>query len=97
LLPEQKHPTQFHKIKEETFILISGDLELVVDDKTHNLSKGSIYVIQRGSEHQMTSKNGCIIEELSTTHIPNDSYYLDNSINENKNRKFVVNYWRLYD
>lgn len=97
LLPEQKHPTQFHKIKEETFILISGDLELVVDNKTHNLSKGSIYVIQRGSEHQMTSKNGCIIEELSTTHIPDDSYYLDNSINENKNRKFVVNYWRLYD
>lgn len=45
----------------------------------------------------MTTENGCIIEELSTTHIPDDSYYLDNNINNNKNRKFIVNYWRLYD
>ncbi len=97
LLPGQTHPAQFHKIKEETFILVSGDLKLTVDSKDHNLSKGSIYVIQRGSVHEMTTENGCIIEELSTTHIPDDSYYLDNNINNNKNRKFVVNYWRLYD
>jgi len=97
LLPGQTHPAQFHKIKEETFILISGDLKLSIDGKDHNLSKGSIYTIQRGNVHEMTSENGCIIEELSTTHIPDDSYYLDNNINKNKNRKFIVNYWRLYD
>jgi quercetin dioxygenase-like cupin family protein len=96
-LPGQTHPAQFHKIKEETFILVSGDLKLTIDSKDHNLSKGSIYVIQRGSVHEMTTENGCIIEELSTTHIPDDSYYLDNNINNNKNRKFIVNYWRLYD
>jgi len=97
LLPGQTHPAQFHKIKEETFILISGDLKLSIDSKDHNLSKGSICVIKRGSVHEMTTENGCIIEELSTTHIPDDSYYLDNNINNNKNRKFIVNYWRLYD
>jgi sialic acid synthase SpsE/mannose-6-phosphate isomerase-like protein (cupin superfamily) len=97
LLPGQSHPAQFHKIKEETFILISGDLKLTVDNKDYNLSRGSIYVIERGSVHEMTTENGCIIEELSTTHIPDDSYSLDNDINNNKNRKFIVNYWRLYD
>jgi sialic acid synthase SpsE/D-lyxose ketol-isomerase len=97
LLPGQTHPTQYHKIKEETFILISGDLELTVDNKTTNLSRGGIYTIQRDCKHKMYSEDGCIIEELSTTHIPDDSYYSDNTINENKNRKFIVNYWRLYD
>lgn len=97
LLPGQTHPTQHHKIKEETFILISGDLELTVDNKTNNLSKGGIYTIQREHKHAMYTEDGCVIEELSTTHIPDDSYYSDNKINENKNRKFIVNYWRLYD
>ena len=97
LLPGQTHPTQYHKIKEETFILISGDLELKVENKTIYLSRGQIYTIQRGYKHEMFSESGCVIEELSTTHIPDDSYYLKNAINENKNRKFVVNYWRLYD
>jgi N-acetylneuraminate synthase len=97
LLPGQTHPTQYHKIKEETFILISGDLELKVENKTIYLSRGQIYTIQRGHKHEMFSESGCVIEELSTTHIPDDSYYLKNAINENKNRKFVVNYWRLYD
>ena len=97
LLPGQKHPTQYHKIKEETFIVISGNLELKVDNKIVYLSRGQIYTIQRGHTHEMYSEEGCVIEELSTTHIPDDSYYLNDAINKNKNRKFIVNYWRLYD
>lgn len=97
LLPNQTHPAQFHKIKEETFILISGDLKLTIDEKNINLMPGSIITIPRNSIHEMTTNNGCVIEELSTTHIPDDSYYLDEKINSNRNRKFIVNYWRLYD
>lgn len=97
LLPGQIHPTQYHKIKEETFILISGELKLKINEEVNLLKPGSVHVIQRGAKHEMVSETGCIIEELSTTHKPNDSYYLDESINKNEHRKFVVNYWRLYD
>ncbi|SVD74552.1 uncharacterized protein METZ01_LOCUS427406, partial [marine metagenome] len=34
-----------------------------------------------------------VVEELSTTHFKDDSYYTDQSIMENKNRKTMLAYW----
>ena len=36
--------------------------------------------MERGVEHSFTSKEGCIFEEVSTTHVKNDSYYEDEKI-----------------
>ena len=40
-----------------------------------------------------SSKNGAIIEEISSTHYVNDSFYSDESINANKNRKTILTDW----
>ena len=40
--------------------------------------------------HKFSSKKGAIIEELSTTSIKSDSYYLDEKINNNKDRKTFI-------
>jgi hypothetical protein len=44
--------------------------------------------------HQFTGgPEGSIIEEISTTHFVDDSYYTDESISKNKNRKTMVSHW----
>ena len=66
-----------HKIKEETFQVLYGDLEVVIDGKEKRLKAGDIQTVLRGSEHSFSSEKGAVFEEISTTHVKNDSYYTD--------------------
>lgn len=93
MLPKQLHPAQYHKQKEETFLVLYGDLKLKLDGKEMKLNRGDVITVEPNQVHEFTSENGCIIEEISSTHYIDDSYYLDNKILENKNRKTFVNYW----
>jgi hypothetical protein len=34
-----------------------------------------------------------VIEEISSTHHKDDSYYTDESILQNKDRKTIISYW----
>jgi len=79
--PEQQHPTHRHIKKEEAFELLHGDCLLTLNGKEINLIKGKPILIARGVDHSFKSKNGCVIEEISTTHVPGDSIYLDPEIN----------------
>lgn len=75
VLPGQKHPVHYHKQKEETFVVLHGELNIVVGDKEKLLHKGDIMTIERSVPHSFKSEKGCIFEEISTTHFENDSYY----------------------
>ena len=74
-LPNQKHPVHHHIKKEETFELLYGDCELNLNDKGVELEVGKPILISRGVNHSFSSKGGCVIEEVSTTHHLNDSKY----------------------
>lgn len=91
--PGQTHPEHYHKIKEETFHILSGDLTVKLDDKTVKLNKGDLFTINRGQKHLFFSEKGAIIEEISTTHIKEDSYYTDIKISQNKDRKIEFSLW----
>ena len=93
LLPGQTHPTQYHKIKEETFNIVYGKMILYLDNKKQICKPGDIVTIKNNVKHKFSTENGCIIEEISTTHNISDSFYEDKIINNNKNRKTVLNYW----
>jgi quercetin dioxygenase-like cupin family protein len=93
VLPNQTHPEQYHKQKEETFVVLHGEVELSLDGTTQILKKGDVVTIEKEVRHQFTTKTGCIIEEVSSTHYLNDSYYTDESIAKNKDRKTFVTYW----
>jgi len=94
MLPNQAHPHQFHKIKEETFIVIYGSVDLNLDGKKSVLSAGDTITIKKNQIHYFKSReSGCVIEELSSTHIKSDSYYIDKKINKNLDRKTIVNHW----
>lgn len=80
----QKHPVHHHIQKEEAFELLSGDCCLTLQDKQIKMRPGKPIVIARGVKHSFSSQTGCVIEEVSTTHIPGDSIYEDPKINSLK-------------
>lgn len=93
LLPGQKHPVHFHKIKEETFIVLKGELDLMLNGAKITLAVGETATVEVGVHHELYSKNGCVVEEISTKHIEDDSYYLDEQINLNSKRKTKASFW----
>ncbi len=97
-MPGQRHPTHFHKRKEETFQVLWGVLEIDVEGRGRTLYAGDIQLIQQGVWHSFWSETGAIVEEVSTTHYDDDSFYADKTINriERSARKTVVNNWGRY-
>ena len=93
MLPGQRHPAHFHKRKEETFQILSGELFLDLGDGEKVYRPGDIILVERGVKHSFCSKNGTIFEEVSSTHYPDDSYYDDQEILNNKNRKTEMTFW----
>jgi len=77
MLPGQRHPAHYHVRKEECFELLSGDCTLVLNQKSIRMKKGEVKLIPRKTKHSFFSKNGCVIEEISTTHVRGDSIYED--------------------
>ena len=92
-LPGQSHPEQWHKKKEETFYILYGDLTLNLDGEKQKLKAGDVITIMPGTKHQFYSQKGCVIEEISTTHHDDDSYYTDPKIMKNNQRKTILTYW----
>lgn len=91
--PGQVHPNMYHKIKDETFFLLFGDLILELDGIEIEMKEGDTVLIPPGAIHGFRTVKGAIIEEVSSTHAGVDSFYLDESINSNVNRKTIVHYW----
>lgn len=80
ILPGQQHPTHYHRVKEESFQVLSGTLTLTLDGQTREVRAGEVVTVERGVAHAFTSAEGCIFEEVSTTHVKNDSIYDDPKI-----------------
>jgi mannose-6-phosphate isomerase-like protein (cupin superfamily) len=93
LLPGQKHPEQYHKVKEETFHLLYGDAWINLDGKVRKCQAGEVVVIEKGIKHTFGTETGVVIEEISSTHYADDSYYTDPAVMENPYRKTLLTYW----
>ena len=94
-LPGQSHPLHMHKLKEETFLVLNGMLDIELDGTTYNLRAGEQITVMPGVWHQFKSESGCVFEEISTTAYPNDSYYRDPAIVNltSDQRKTKVDHW----
>ncbi len=94
-LPGQMHPWHFHKLKEETFLVLWGELHLELDDRHKVLEPGDCITVLPGVWHRFWTDTGCVFEEISTTAHPNDSVYRDPEINKltSVQRKTTVDHW----
>ena len=99
LLNNQIHPSQYHKKKQETFLIVYGKckLDIVYKRKKSSfiLKPGETFTIKVGMIHKFKciSDSGCVIEEISTTSIKSDSFYIDSKISKNKNRKSFISFY----
>lgn len=96
MLPNQNHPSHHHKVKNETFHILSGNLILVLDGKKKILKAGDIIDIKKNSNHKFKAgSKGCIFDEISTTSIKSDSFYKNSKIKKMKRfeRKTIVTSW----
>lgn len=95
MLPGQRHPDHMHKVKEEAFHILWGEVTLNRDGEEVALKAGDVAVIERGQWHSFRSEPGVVFEEISTTHVRGDSYYKDPAIAamDVAARKTVVPRW----
>lgn len=94
-LPGQEHPEQWHAQKEETFHILRGEVHLWLNGELTICQAGDVVTVEPGTRHAFVSPTGAVIEEISTTHITNDSFYSDDRINQNKARKTLLTYWMV--
>jgi sialic acid synthase SpsE/quercetin dioxygenase-like cupin family protein len=87
LLPGQQHPIHRHQRKEETFNVLAGELQLNLAGVERTVKPGEMVTVERGVAHSFGSTGGAVFEELSTTHYADDSFYADQSIQHNAQRK----------
>ena len=85
---------QYHKKKEETFVILHGAVDLYLNDEVNTLNKGDVITIEPEVRHRFETSGGCVIEEVSSTHYKDDSYYVDPAIAQNQNRKTFIPHWR---
>ena len=100
LFPNQKHPLHKHNLKEETFQILSGVLYSELNGKEKILYPGDTQVVMPGVWHKFkTDKNGCIFEEISSTHYNSDSIYQDTKINKltREERKTFIKSWGTHE
>jgi N-acetylneuraminate synthase len=97
-LPSQKHPPHYHKLKEESFQVLYGDLTVNVDGRVRTYVPGEVCLVLPGVWHSFSTETGCVFEEVSTTHYKNDSVYRDPKIAclAPEQRKTIVDHWGRY-
>lgn len=96
VLEGQKHPLHAHHIKEETFQVLYGELQIQMnDEKEQTLKAGDIHTVLRGEYHGFSSIKGAIFEEISTRHFKSDSYYKEDKISSKDpmERKTFLKKW----
>lgn len=77
MINNQSHPEHFHKLKEETFLVLSGKLQVILNGEIKTLISGDVLVIPRNSKHSMLALEDTVFEEISSTNFNDDSYYTE--------------------
>jgi N-acetylneuraminate synthase len=79
MLKHQQHPEHFHKLKEETFVILIGSLKVILEGTEKTLKPGDVLLIPRMYKHLMVAIEDTVFEEISSTNFSDDSYYTDSS------------------
>ncbi|OHC71879.1 MAG: spore coat protein [Rhodocyclales bacterium RIFCSPLOWO2_02_FULL_63_24] len=93
MLAGQTHPEQYHEQKEETFVVLHGTMILKLDGVAQKVKPGDVVTVERGVRHEFHTESGVVFEEISSTHIKDDSFYTDPTIASNAQRKTHLAYW----
>ena len=91
-LQDGSHQEDFENSPPFLLHKIFGKIELFLNGTKKVIKQGEMITILPNQTHLFRdiSGSGSVIEELSTQSFKKDSYYLDESITKNKNRKSFI-------
>jgi ABC-type sugar transport system, auxiliary component len=79
----QRCPLHYHNIKDETFFIVRGDVEMEVDGKTSVLHPGEVFKMAPGMNHTFRAVGGpALVLEVSLPSLQGDNIFADKRIGE---------------
>jgi D-lyxose ketol-isomerase len=77
----QRCPLHYHNIKDETFFIVRGDVEMEIDGKTSLLHPGEVLKMAPGWNHTFRAVGGpALVLEVSLPSIQGDNIFADRRI-----------------
>lgn len=86
----QSYPSHYHIRKNETYFILSGDLNIKIKNKKIGLKTGNTFTVSSGEIHSFSTKKGVIFEEIATSYIKGDSRYIEKDKMQTR-RKTIIN------
>jgi mannose-6-phosphate isomerase-like protein (cupin superfamily) len=78
----QTCPYHHHAMKHETFFLVKGTLQLVVDEEEMILQEGDTLVMPPGRRHSFTGVGPALLLEVSMPSVRQDNLFADSAIGD---------------
>jgi mannose-6-phosphate isomerase-like protein (cupin superfamily) len=79
----QRCPLHYHNIKDETFFIVRGDVEMEVDGQTSMLHQGEVFKMAPGMNHTFRAVGGpALVLEVSLPSLQGDNIFADRRIGE---------------
>jgi rfaE bifunctional protein nucleotidyltransferase chain/domain len=82
----------YHKIKDETFYIESGEILIEIGNETRIMEQGEVAKISPGVKHRFSGLKDSVIIEISTTHDEEDSYRTEGMLSGDIPREIKLKY-----
>lgn len=81
LFDAQRCPLHYHRMKDETFFIMRGVVNMEVDGRQMVLREGEVFKMAPGMKHTFAAQDGpALVLEVSLPSIPEDNFFEDTRI-----------------
>jgi N-acetylneuraminate synthase len=81
MFEDQRCPLHHHNIKDETFLIVKGNVSMTANGKTFLMQPGDTYKMRPGVDHTFAAVGGpALVLEVSLPSIQNDNVFADKAI-----------------
>jgi mannose-6-phosphate isomerase-like protein (cupin superfamily) len=78
----QTCPYHYHKIKHETFFVVKGKLQMIIDNQPRMMMEGDVLVMEPGTTHSFTGIGPALLLEVSMPSHQGDSHFEDKRVGD---------------
>lgn len=84
LFEDQRCPSHHHPVKDETFFIMRGSVEMTAGGKTFTMREGSTFKMPPNTEHTFRAVGGpSLVLEVSQPSMKHDNFFADKAIGDN--------------
>ncbi|MCL4506755.1 MAG: cupin domain-containing protein [Chloroflexi bacterium] len=84
MFENQRCPLHHHNIKDETFLIVKGNVSMEAGDRTFLMRPGDTYKMRPGVDHTFAAVDGpALVLEVSLPSVEHDNVFDDKAIGDN--------------